>query len=75
MNDTYFVQSSDGASLHGHMLQCGVCGRKILLEMVVNGTQHHSGETVTCAECLHINKEFGDKHPEIVARIEEWRRS
>lgn len=72
MSDTYFIEGSHGFHVAGNMLECFSCKRKILLEVVVNGTQHHSGDTVTCADCLHINEEFRDEHPEIVEQIEEW---
>lgn len=75
MSDTYFIEGTEGLGVAGKMLACFVCGRKILLESVINGTSHNVSETVTCAECLHINKEFGEKHPEIVAQIEEWSKS
>lgn len=72
MSDTYAIDGPDGYSLHGTMLECKVCKRKVLLELFVNGTKHHLSETVICAECLHINEEFRDEHPEIVEQIEEW---
>jgi len=57
----------------GEFLSCRKCGRKILVEMGINGTIHHLGTSVTCADCLEIRDEFRQKFPEIVKQIEEWK--
>ena len=56
----------------GHMLQCHVCGRKILVSMGLIGTVHHMGTSATCGECLVIAEEFRKQYPAIATKIENW---
>lgn len=57
----------------GEMLECRNCKRKILVEMGINGTIHHMGTSVVCADCLEIREAFRQKFPEITAQLEEWK--
>lgn len=53
---------------------CRKCGRKILVEMGLIGSPHHSWIMATCAECVQtpINDAFKEKHPGAAAEIEKW---
>lgn len=55
--------------------KCSKCGRKILVEIVLIGTNHNADIIATCAECLKkesLPKEFVSERPEIAKDIEEW---
>ena len=80
MKDSYYIPAGVGnlgwkqpfASM-GEFLSCKKCGRKILVEMGINGTIHHMGTSATCADCIEIPAEFREKFPDIAKQIEEWK--
>ena len=59
----------------GSFLKCPKCGKKILVEVALCGTNHNVGITVICAECVIIVEEFRLSHPEQTAAIEKWAKS
>lgn len=72
-DDTFYI---DGRfPLMGYMLSCSKCGRKILVETALCGTNHNIGVFATCAECLSPDGKFQEDHPEVVKKIEEWKLS
>ena len=66
MGRTYFIDGQFG--IMGYMLQCRKCGRKIVVETVLNGTNHNLAVHVTCAECMEIDEE----HPEIIKQVADF---
>lgn len=58
--------------LMGHFLQCTQCGRKILVSIVLNGTNHNMSVSVCCADCLSTDDEFTKEYPEVSKKIENW---
>lgn len=67
---TYYID--DSLTVMGHLTACNKCGRKILVEMALIGSQHHVGLTATCGECLMISEELRNEHPQIAAKIDRW---
>jgi hypothetical protein len=57
----------------GELLACKKCGRKILVEMAINGTIHHMGTSATCADCIEYTDDFREKNPNVVEQIEKWK--
>ena len=58
-----------------HKEKCPECGRRILVQIVLNGVSHNMGATVICAECLKkqgVNEEFKKERPEEAEDIEKW---
>jgi len=57
-----------------YKLKCSKCGRKILVEAILAGTDHNVDLIVTCAECIKppFNEEFVRKYPDIAKDIESW---
>jgi len=58
-----------------HKLECPECGRKILVERFLVGTNHTIRVGVICAECLHkkgLSEEFREKNPRGAEDIERW---
>lgn len=69
----YIPAGGGGLATVGEFCECRKCGRKIIVEMGLIGTQHHVGTGVTCADCLEINDKFKQEFPEIAQRIENWK--
>lgn len=57
-----------------HKLECTECGRKVLVERHVNGSDHCLRVSVTCAACvkLPLPEGFVSDAPEAAAHITEW---
>ena len=68
--DTYYIDGD--FTVVGHLTACSKCGRKMLVEMALIGSQHHVGVTVVCGNCLVVTEEFRKEHPKIVSTIENW---
>lgn len=73
--DCYVISGNQGFTTVGYKANCSKCKRKILVEMVVNGSWHHSTPTVTCSDCLKICDIFQTNQPEITADLEKWAKS
>jgi hypothetical protein len=74
-NTYYLPRQSDQpmsfASL-GYLLQCRKCQRKIVVDCVLNGTNHNLGVYAICAECVKLEGDFKEKFPEQAKAIEEF---
>ena len=58
-----------------HKEKCSQCGRRILVQIILNGTSHNIGVGVVCADCLAkigVGEEFRMEHPEEAQDIENW---
>lgn len=57
-----------------YMLACSICGRKTLVEMRINGSNHVLTIVVNCAACLPnpSPEAFVKQQPEAAAKIQEW---
>lgn len=58
-----------------HKEKCSQCGRRILVQIVLDGSSHNMNVSVVCAECLKkigVNGEFKKERPEEAKDIEEW---
>lgn len=73
---TFHLQPKPGAAfgmtVMGHMVECGKCKRKILVEMPLIGVPHHTGVQVTCGDCLVLADSFRNEYPEQAKQVEEW---
>ena len=57
-----------------NLWSCHKCGRKIVVQIGINGTPHHWVSNVVCAECMEIQSEFQEHYPQQAKEIEEWRK-
>lgn len=58
-----------------HKEKCPRCGRKILVQIVLDGSNHNASVSVICAECLAktgVGKQFKEERPEATKDIENW---
>ena len=57
-----------------YLLKCSRCNRKILVATFLNGSNHNTMVTATCAECLRdkIDAKYAEDNPEEADRIDEW---
>lgn len=58
-----------------YKLRCRKCGRKILVEVSLTGTDHNADVMVNCAECLKehgVDEKFKRKYPKIAEDIQSW---
>ena len=58
-----------------HKLTCSHCNRKILVEIMLDGTSHNMGVQATCADCLGqkgLGTEFKAENPTAASDIEHW---
>lgn len=58
-----------------YKLQCGKCGRKILVEVLLIGSNHNADVMVNCAECLKksgVHPEFKKRYSKAASDIERW---
>jgi hypothetical protein len=71
--DTLFVQSPGQPPVVGYLLRCPACGRKVLVEVALLGTNHNLSVSATCAECLPpLLPGIARRHPDVAARLERW---
>lgn len=71
--DGYYIEPEEGGlGVIGYTLACRNCGRKVLVEMALIGTVHHSTPSVTCAECLKVTENFQERFPDIAESILKW---
>lgn len=75
MTDYFYIPANEQSHFPviGEFRKCNKCERKILVQMGINGTPHHFGTSVTCADCLVIDEDFRQKYPDIVKQIEDWK--
>ena len=73
MSDHFCIES-EGGRVVGYTVQCRVCERKILVEMVMFRTIHHQTPLVTCAGCLTLQDDFREAQPAISKQLDEWRK-
>lgn len=59
-------------SLNIHLSQCNKCGKRIILQNILMGTNHSTAITCICAECMIVNEKFAEENPEIAKRIKEY---
>lgn len=52
--------------------ECPKCKKKLLIERVINGTDHDLSIIVTCQGCVALRDEFRKEHPEKAEKIENW---
>ena len=60
-----------------HKEKCSQCGRRILVQIVLDGSSHNMSVSVVCADCLAkigVVEEFKKEHPEEAKDIENWLR-
>ena len=58
-----------------HKEKCPQCGRRILVQIILNGTSHNVSVSVVCSECLEkigVGEEFKKERPEEAKDIESW---
>jgi hypothetical protein len=72
-NNQYFIQGTSGFDTMGHLLTCQKCGKKILVEVVLMGTNHNTAIQATCLDCLKLSEEFRSLHPKVADQIDHWR--
>ena len=74
--DTYYIDGKFGVM--GHLVACGKCGRKIIVENVLIGTNHNISVIAKCADCFEISETFRRDYPndaeEIEALVNEWKK-
>lgn len=53
---------------------CAECGRRILVEIFVNGSSHNVAVIAICADCITIpfNQKFEEEYPEATKDIIDW---
>jgi hypothetical protein len=75
MSNHFYIPANEQSHFPsiGELLKCGKCERKILVQMGINGTPHHFGTSVTCADCLVIDDDFCKKYPDIAKKIQDWK--
>ena len=54
-----------------YFLQCYKCGRKIIVETVLNGSNHNIHVSAVCLECFNITDEFKQRYPQQAGEIEK----
>ena len=55
--------------------ECQQCGKKILVERVLIGSDHTSDVLVTCLDCLMkkgLNENYKKMNPNFAKDIEDW---
>lgn len=58
-----------------HKEKCSQCGRRILVQIILDGSSHNISVSVVCADCLAkigVGEEFRKEHPEEAQDIENW---
>ena len=55
--------------------KCYVCDREIMIEIVINGTNHNIAVQPTCKECVDLSDEYRARHPDLANEIDEWKAS
>lgn len=64
-----------------YKMVCQTCGRKILVEVLLIGTNHNASIVASCAECLQKRKDFPafkkfkKQHPQEAKDILAWAES
>jgi hypothetical protein len=74
-NTFYIPDAGDDVTLAGHKTRCPKCNRKILVQLPLFGAPHHFDAMAVCAECLVLNKEWSEEHPEVAADLLKWKNS
>jgi hypothetical protein len=69
--NSYSIHHSNGLTSLGYVIACSKCGRKSLMEMMNNGSTHHTTPTIICGDCLDIGPEFKEKYPGVAKQIKE----
>jgi len=60
-----------------HKGKCSQCGRRILVQIVLDGSSHNMSVSIVCADCLAkigVGEKFRKEHPEEAQDIEKWLR-
>jgi hypothetical protein len=69
----YSIAQVNGLSVIGYFLKCHQCGKKIVVEAVLNGVNHNVSMSAVCAECVELNDEFKTAQSNIARSIEEFK--
>jgi len=56
--------------LLGYLLACPKCGKKIIVETTLNGSNHNMSMSAICADCWELNESFKQKFPDKSQEIE-----
>lgn len=72
MTDTFYVAYDNGIGEMGYMLKCPHCNRKMIVDCLLNGSNHNISVSVTCAECLVLSEEWKEKNPKQTKQIESF---
>lgn len=59
-----------------HFEKCG-CGKRIVIQILLNGTSHNLGLSIICSDCVKagkIDSKYKNENPEMAKTIEEWAR-
>lgn len=58
-----------------YRVKCSYCGRKILVEQILDGVSHTATILASCKECLKksgLPEKFKKQHPKEAKEIEQW---
>ena len=76
MTDSYYIDrdvlGGHPFSIVGHFLKCSKCGKKSVVEIALNGTDHNVCIFIHCAECMEISEDFKKNHSESAKKIEDF---
>ncbi|MCK9458156.1 MAG: hypothetical protein M0R80_00570 [Proteobacteria bacterium] len=72
MTDSYYIPAPEGGfACQGYLLTCSKCGKKIIVETVINGTNHNVSVMAICADCVELNNKFKEGQPELAKEIQD----
>lgn len=73
----YHIKGEAGLDLVGHLVKCKVCGKKIIVEMLIesNFDTLPTNVQATCLECMKVCDEFREGNPKVTAQIEGWKKN
>ncbi|HEU5117765.1 MAG TPA: hypothetical protein VFT74_14155 [Isosphaeraceae bacterium] len=71
MAETYSI--SGAFPIRGYLTVCCRCGRKIVVELLANGSNHAVDVLATCGDCVKPDQAFWDAYPGVARQIERWK--
>lgn len=71
MEETYYIPGSPFGVI-GYKVKCRTCGRGVVVECVLNGTNHNISVGVTCLECVKLTEESRERLPEVSKTLDRW---
>ena len=67
-----YYTESNGFGVRGYLLKCPNCGRKIVVETILNGVSHNVSVVATCANCIDTNRQ-DHPQPEIMEKVRKFK--